>query len=111
MDIKMQEAKDSLNTYTISPLQTSLEASPTDSTLWDYYDEFCLKTVPVSWSTIDQKRLISMDFLAKKVFEIHRVDHTYRHSNPLKYPELVLGNFLANDSEIVLDILHIAHHG
>jgi hypothetical protein len=52
-----------------------------DDNLWESYDEFCREVAPVSWSTLDQKRLISMDYLASRVFQIHRMDHTYRHTD------------------------------
>jgi hypothetical protein len=52
-----------------------------EENLWESYDEFCQVVAPVSWSTLDQKRLISMDYLASRVFQIHSMDHTYRHTD------------------------------
>jgi hypothetical protein len=72
--------------------------------LWESYDEYCREMTPVTWSTLDQKRLISMDYISNKFMQLHQIDHTYCHSSPqeiMRYlPKLRSQDYLLDYLEI-----------
>ncbi len=86
-----------------SSLQHALSVDQDSSlSLWDSYDRYCEQVTPISWSTLDQKRLISMDYLSIRVFELHRMDHTFRYSHLINISQY-MGELISTD--YVLDYL------
>lgn len=59
-------------------LKHKLKISNTASSkaLWSTYDLF-LQNGIASWSLLDQTRLISMDFISRRISELHKCVHTY----------------------------------
>lgn len=84
----------------------SILANISPETLWESYDEYCQEMTPRNWSTLDQKRLISMDYLSSRFMQLDHHDHTYSHSQP--HPGLSDGMLSSlQGHEEVIDLLMI----